>query len=694
MFGATNFHPENPTQATIQLATVVLDTLKERSTCSDQRCATQLQRVRHVLAGCRNLDALLKVFDERGFNVVQVAVVNDDVDILRLLIDEGCSVNKGKCTLPLHVACFRGSENMVQLLLSQGADRFLEMGMCYPNTHQPVRHVPSRFHFLETNIYTCDTNLQLPLLFAIERDHVHVARLLLAGTSGPAHHWPHHRKPLHHACKHGSTKCVKHLARLKPSDLNVLDEEGLSPLLHAVSHGKQLVSLLEGLGADVRQRSSRNETALHVLFTHMRYPQFVHETTHFLLGTGLEQDANQTDKDGNTALHVLVRAVNRRVETLGERKCDLTQEEWDATVVKLVKLLLLHNCDVNMANHGGVTALHKLILLFDYASNNELSGLHSASLPSRTSYKVDVDCLHSVLQLLLLFGANPDGVSTAGRTSLIMLLQCANNIEATSLSRIGGRLVDCMRLLCENGARPSSKLKVHIATLTCLTKLGQKCLTLRSEDAKQHVSDFICQVIALLLQHGFNSNYSSFIRKSRAEGASGNILFELVKLVQHIRRPSDLLFIHSWVLTALQWGANPDIEPFPSDPVIYQSHSSIFLKNNGTQAVNAYMYEIQDFNQLFEGGFAESLLTLFINSMDHGALYQGLNAAKVMSRYDAVRSPTFSFLQLVNSFASQPRSLRQMARVAIYKALDRQLQVRVPRLPLPKLVQNYLINIS
>ena len=693
IFGTTNLHAENPTPDAINRANDIRTVLHERSEVTD-RNDTQLARVQHVLSTCSNLDALLNAVDERGFNVVQTAVTNEDVDVLLLLIDEGCSVAKGKCTLPLHVACFLGNELIVETLLDHGADRFLEMGMCYPHDHHPVRHVPSRFHFLETNIFSCDANLQLPLMFAIERDHVHIARLLLAGSSGPAHYWPHHRKPLHHACKHASAHCVQHLARLNPNDLNAVDEEGLTPLLHAVSHGKQLVSLLEGLGADVRQRSSRNETALHVLLTHMRRPELVFETAHFLLGTGLEQDANETDKDGNTALHVLIRAVNRRVATLNPGSSDFTQEMWDATVVNVARQLLLHNCDVNKTNNGGVTALHKLLLLFDYASSNEQTGLHTTSLPNRSHYKVDVEVVRSILEMMLNFGADPDSVSAAGRTPLIMLLQCANNVDATSLASMGDGLVECMRLLCERGAQPSAQLKVHIATLTCLTKLGQKCLTQRNDDVKTQMSAFICRVVALLLQHGFNSNYSSFIRKSRAEGASGNILFEFVKMVQHIRKASDLLLIHSWVLTALQWGANPDIEPFPSDPVIYQSHSSIFLKNNGTQPVNAYMYEIQDFSQLFEGGFAESLLTLFINSMDHAALYQGLNSAKVMSRYDAVRCPTFSFLQLVDSFASQPRSLKKMCRVVVYKALDRQLKVRVPQLPLPKLMQDYLINID
>ena len=70
---------------------------------------------------------------------------------------------------------------------------------------------------------------------------------------------------------------------------------------------------------------------------------------------------------------------------------------------------------------------------------------------------------------------------------------------------------------------------------------------------------------------------------SQVDGASGNVLLEMVRLARLARSPSDLEIIHSWVLTMLQGSANPDLEPYPSTPIICHSQSSIFLQPKGTQ---------------------------------------------------------------------------------------------------------------
>jgi hypothetical protein len=210
------------------------------------------------------------------------------------------------------------------------------------------------------------------------------------------------------------------------------------------------------------------------------------------------------------------------------------------------------------------------------------------------------------------------------------------------------------------------------------------------------MSDFLKSVLAILLQHGLDSNHCSLRSRREVEGDSGNLLVELVKLARFIRAPSDFDFIHGWVLTSLQWGANPDIEPYPSDSIICHSQRSIYLKTKGSQPVNQYMYHIQDVAPLFEGGHAENLLKLFYYSMDHNALYQCLGNAKFMSRFDPTsnRVPSTIFLKMISKLMSQPRSLKQIARVTIYKSIDRQLNLRVDKLPLPRALKDYLTNVE
>ena len=647
-----------------------------------------------ILKECSDLDSLMTVPNEHGFNVLQAAVVLDDVEFIELLLGESCSVNQGQCSLPLHLACHLGNVTMVEYLLRNGADRNLEIGMCYPKPHQPIKHVPSRFHFLENNIYLCDSNHQLPLMFAIKNDHVDIVKLLLLGNKGYDHYWPYHRLPLHVACKHGAFRCIRYLARLRPSYVNELDEDGLTPLLHAVPWGKVYVQFLEEMGANVKVLTMKRQNSLHLLYSNIKNPKDLYATTKFLLGTGLEQDVSVTDNKGNTALHDLIALVNRKVQSFTELKESVEQEEVDQNVLQTIEIVLRNNCDPNIKNNVGVTALHKLILMFDIVTNSDPAGISVDTLPNRENYKADFNVLCQTLDILLSNNAQPNLLSGAGRTPLVMMLQIVLNVDTTKIREYHDGLLKCISLLCHHKANPSLNVATHISIVTCLSKIGQKCLGHRNECVKWDISRFLKETLAVLFQHGLNSNHCSLMRKRCVEGASGNILVEMVKLSQYISRLSDLNFIYDWVLTSLQWGANPDIEPYPSDPIIYHSHSNIYLKPKGTQPVNQFMYEIQDARQLFEGGYVERLLMLFFNSMDHTPLFTCLSSAKIMSRFDPNRSPTFNFLQLVSGLSSQPRSLRQICRVSIYKALDRQLNLKVDALPLPVSVKRYLINIE
>lgn len=52
-----------------------------------------------------------------------------------MLINKGCDINVGVCSLPLHLACKLGHAQIVQLLLDNGARADLSRGLCYPVSH-------------------------------------------------------------------------------------------------------------------------------------------------------------------------------------------------------------------------------------------------------------------------------------------------------------------------------------------------------------------------------------------------------------------------------------------------------------------------------------------------------------------------------------------------------------------------------
>jgi len=106
------------------------------------------------------------------------------------------------------------------------------------------------------------------------------------------------------------------------------------------------------------------------------------------------------------------------------------------------------------------------------------------------------------------------------------------------------------------------------------------------------------------------------------------------------------------------------------------------------------MSEIQDLNNIVEGDYAERLLRLFYNSMDHKALFQCMTMTRLQSRFDPNRAPSAKFIKLINTLLSKPRTLQQIARVAIYKAVDRRLMERVQPLPLPVSMKDYLLYVE
>lgn len=125
-----------------------------------------------TLEPCTDIDSLMLVTNSFGYNLLQTATAYGDREIIDILISEGVSPDSGKCSLPLHIASHKGDIDLVLHLLDLGANLNKECGMCWPKSHLPIRHVPSRFHFIETDIFRCDTNSKLPLTCAIEEDHV------------------------------------------------------------------------------------------------------------------------------------------------------------------------------------------------------------------------------------------------------------------------------------------------------------------------------------------------------------------------------------------------------------------------------------------------------------------------------------------------------------------------------------------
>jgi hypothetical protein len=227
-----------------------------------------------------------------------------------------------------------------------------------------------------------------------------------------------------------------------------------------------------------------------------------------------------------------------------------------------------------------------------------------------------------------------------------------------------------------------------------LAKIASRYFNISSEDMsndyqlKVKYSLMVIHLLETFLKKGLNPNLVTDIRSKHLKGGRGNSLIEFVSLTELARKPEDFIEIHKWLKTLLTWGANPDLESYQSEPIICHSQSSIFLKRERTQAVRHYIHEVQQMDNAFSNGNAQELLMLFYNTMSHDVLYNCL-----MSRLHPLGATGKTFLKMLNNLGENPRSLKQIARVVIYKSIDRQTVQNVHRLPLPTLLKNYLIEI-
>lgn len=97
-----------------------------------------IQKLELLLGQIAKYENICAVHDEGGYNLLQRATALNHVELLRYLLHRHCiDVNRSPCSLPLHIACYRGYEECVELLLKYGARIDTEARMCFPGGHSP-----------------------------------------------------------------------------------------------------------------------------------------------------------------------------------------------------------------------------------------------------------------------------------------------------------------------------------------------------------------------------------------------------------------------------------------------------------------------------------------------------------------------------------------------------------------------------
>lgn len=633
-------------------------------------------------------------------NLLQYAVISNCTEAVELVLQRCRYVPRNTCNSATHLAAMLGHEDlMVNLVKKQPAELYRSSGLCYPGNHEPFSH-SRRLGLVFQDKFHCQQDLLLPLEWAISGDHLSCVKKLIF-LMNPSKNKTNFDFPrfLHFAACKGAKRCLEYFVKFCPEEINNVNSNGDVPLLEAVVWGRECIQVLIDNGAEVDRVALNGDTALHRLYRNDIDGIFaIFETTRYLLTTGIEQLVNSINHHGETALHLLMTHVSyiggNYYHEHRQKPRGSMQSDYQKQVIQTIELLLSFNADPHIFDSLHFQPLNKLLHVTMKASHphDPLECVQN-SINSKYIYRNDFCSLNKAIKILIKHGADVNTQCTIGHTPVILLLQSIIRTEVSDLIDQADDIISAFKEILQNGAKCnflSEDQRTSCSLLAELAKKGFMRGTARDSDFRRAYGDFVNEILMIFLKYGLNPNYIT----TKNAGGHGNGLVEFVRLSVHGTNEVAFEMIHQWLKTLLQWGADPDIEPYPSDSIICHSQSSIFLKKQGTQALNHYINEVKQVQAILTKGHAEELLLLFYKTMDHKILFECLTNACFMARVQPLGPSGQHFLAVLNSLGDKPRSLKQMARVSIYKSLHRKIMTDVDLLPLPKAMKNYLKDIE
>lgn len=627
------------------------------------------------------------------FSLLQIAVAKGAKSIVIALLKWPYEKLENDCSSPLHLAALLGYAEILEILLKNGFDPGSAAGICYPQWHLPS----GRRNWFGNPVYICSLNKRFPTHWAVYHDNAKCLSLLLASLK---------RKGisvdlvnlLHYACDNGSNNCITLILSHDPSIVNCKDSDGVIPLFKAVRWGIPCTEPLVNAGACVNFVASDGSTALHQLFdNHVCGVFSLYDTTELLLKTGIEQLINSRNKDGETPLHLLVSHVsNIRSVKLPHHVIQASSEihqDYQNQVIQTLELLFQFNADVGIVDNYGFDPLHRLMHIALRLNNRESTVGEERSQhllrPPFQYHKTNYVYLKQALQIFLSYGPNINRIGPDGTSLLYIFFQYLLNEDISYLCVQSDAIIEILGLLLTNGSKLQDKEPGYYQLVSAFAS----CLTNCPDDGPTMAgfSSLVCRVLAVSVENNQNLNNVDVVRwedsmgfprsQSRCALDHFMVLFEF-----YTWKNQQLIEIYKWLRVLLQLGADPDLQP-NSKFVVCHSQSSIYLKKQGSQCLSACLTYRNSFMD-----YAVDFFMLFYNTMSHEPLFNYLNAAKIT--LNPARNSGCEISRVVIDLAENPRSLKQSARVVIYKSIDRKIAERVPLLPLPNPLKAYLQDID
>jgi ankyrin repeat protein len=218
--------------------------------------------------------------DQWGNTSLYLAIRNDDLDIMNILIANGAEVDikhtrGGMEETALHYAAIRGRTEAVRVLLEAGANINAKNDNGQTALHAPldVRNSDYRKYRLskdtlevllakgaDVNLKDKDGRTPLHLVAKlVDRDIVEL--ILDKGADVNAKDDESGFTALHHAARFGNRNAAE-LLIARGADINAKDKQGHTPLQIAVNHDYKVAELLINKGADSGIRTKSGQTLL------------------------------------------------------------------------------------------------------------------------------------------------------------------------------------------------------------------------------------------------------------------------------------------------------------------------------------------------------------------------------------------------------------------------------------------------
>ena len=187
----------------------------------------------------------------------------------------------------------------------------------------------------QVNTHNCFR--QTPLFVAVESENFRNSRKLVSlGARANETETKRGQTPLHVAAFNDDLEMLKLLTRRRSFDVNVVDQDGKTPLSYAIIRSSRpAVQHLLERGADSSLKDSKGLNALHlsVMFKNTEIMEDV-------LSVGNESLVNEKTIEGKSPL---LMAVDRQSKT------------FDSNAIKMIDILLRNGADPNQENNFGDT---------------------------------------------------------------------------------------------------------------------------------------------------------------------------------------------------------------------------------------------------------------------------------------------------------------------------------------------------